>query len=703
MSVKSPLRTLAVFLLTLGTNTGCESPTPASGTDPLPTVEGPTGPVDPGPLPQEPVEEDPGPVAQQPPPVKEEPPPVQEEPPPLEEEDDADVARPFLVKDLSPGVRPGLPHVRLDGRAQLGAYTYFAADDGIHGWELWRTDGTPEGTSLVTDLLPGREGSDPSPLVRMGDSLYFTARMRPGVSAEYDLYALWRTDGTAAGTRRLVTLMRHAWDVTVRDGRLFFRASPQDDFFGMDPSLWSTDGTPEGTVNLGRGPHPPTPPEPTVTQDPALMPAPGASSFGWNSEAVDVDGTLFFTTQPDAQDGGLWKSDGTPEGTTRVEIKAEATFEHRPRNLAALNGGVLFLEEDWRDQNSLWWLERGATEARRLGKVAQAREGEGLSFASSGTRAWFIQGAPWQWSTQELWTTDGTVEGTVRLAPAGNPLFQAARLLTPVGDTLYFVSDEGEGSTYGALWKSDGTSKGTVRVQSFRENAGRWADVLAIYPAGSRMFLLVLKETGYEVWLREGTSETARFVAPLPYDFNYHFRNEAAVVGDTLFLSCPHSFFSGSLLWKTDGHDSGPVRGLASQPFHLTAHGDRVLFWTTDAEGGYELWQSDGTLVGTTPVRDAAPGAAGSVAFPVPLVPLRPGGPLLFAASDGASGLELWKTDGTALGTKRLVDGVPGVRSSAPANLTVAGDHLFFSAWTPESGRELWALPRQAPGAETSP
>jgi len=53
---------------------------------------------------------------------------------------------------------------------------YFKADDGIHGPELWQTDGTPEGTVMTADIwASGYEGSDPGGFAEVGDYLVFNA------------------------------------------------------------------------------------------------------------------------------------------------------------------------------------------------------------------------------------------------------------------------------------------------------------------------------------------------------------------------------------------------------------------------------------------------------------------------------------------------------------------------------------------------
>jgi ELWxxDGT repeat protein len=81
------------------------------------------------------------------------------------------------------------------GCTAFGGKLFFTADDGVSGRELWSTDGTPVGTRLVRDIVPGPVGSRPTGLTVAGGRLFFAAD--DGAHGK----ELWQSDGTAEGTR----------------------------------------------------------------------------------------------------------------------------------------------------------------------------------------------------------------------------------------------------------------------------------------------------------------------------------------------------------------------------------------------------------------------------------------------------------------------------------------------------------------------
>ena len=77
--------------------------------------------------------------------------------------------------------------------ANVGDMLYFIANDGSNGIELWKTNGTEDGTMMVSDVYDGGSSS-PNYLTVVGDLLYFKAT--DGTHG----YELWRSDGTVEGT-----------------------------------------------------------------------------------------------------------------------------------------------------------------------------------------------------------------------------------------------------------------------------------------------------------------------------------------------------------------------------------------------------------------------------------------------------------------------------------------------------------------------
>lgn len=198
-----------------------------------------------------------------------------------------------MLKDVRPG--PSRSTARFLTR--VGSTLYFIANDGTRGTELWKSDGTAAGTTLVKDITPGPDWTftfEGYEFEAVGDRLYFIART-PGAGRE-----LWTTDGTAEGTRLVRDITpgpasTHMIALTAVGDTLYLAVRTSE----VGQELWRSDGTEAGTFML---------------KD--ILPGPG-SSFPGGMTAVGT--TVFFQAWDAANEANLWKTDGTPEGTVLVK------------------------------------------------------------------------------------------------------------------------------------------------------------------------------------------------------------------------------------------------------------------------------------------------------------------------------------------------------------------------------------------------
>jgi ELWxxDGT repeat protein len=279
---------------------------------------------------------------------------------------------------------------------------FFYADDGVHGRELWKSDGTPEGTQLVKDINPGIADSCDqiyedlcwTELTEMSGMLFFSAD--DGVHGR----ALWKSDGTADGTVMVKDIAPNSnFDkvnvLTDVNGTLFF---PAGDLV-HSVELWKSDGTEAGTL---------------LVKD--IYPGGGFGGSSWPRGLTEVNGTLFFKANDGVHDVELWKSDGTPEGTVLVKDIWPGGNSGCCGGMTDVNGTLFFSANDGIHHH------------------------------------------------YELWKSDGTAEGTVLVKdiwPGGNS--SSPSYLTDVNGTLLFSAEDGEHGL--ELWKSDSTPEGTVMVK----------------------------------------------------------------------------------------------------------------------------------------------------------------------------------------------------------------------------------------------
>ena len=106
-------------------------------------------------------------------------------------------SNPYLIKDIRTGAGSSLVTSSGNNCEYMFVHNntlFFAANDGSVGTELWKSDGTSNGTVLVKDIRSGSLDGLPKRFFTIGDTLYFSAR----TSAAYN--GIWKTNGTTSGT-----------------------------------------------------------------------------------------------------------------------------------------------------------------------------------------------------------------------------------------------------------------------------------------------------------------------------------------------------------------------------------------------------------------------------------------------------------------------------------------------------------------------
>ncbi|PKP21208.1 MAG: hypothetical protein CVU06_10155, partial [Bacteroidetes bacterium HGW-Bacteroidetes-22] len=232
----------------------------------------------------------------------------------------------YLVKDIGIDDGPSWSGLGNYGAPeQLFTYNnkvYFAACDGrtsagYHDVELWCSDGTETGTYMVKDIRPD-EGSQPSEYCIFNGLLYFSAYDGGQLMGAHG-QELWVSDGTEAGTH----LFKDIAPVPSSEGPQYLTVCGEKMFFTTDDGvhgkeLWVTDGTDAGT-------H--------LVED---IRTDGNGSYP--KYLTVVDGILYFRASVDNDNKNLWRSDGTESGTFIVSSAIKD-----PVNLKAYNGKLYFI------------------------------------------------------------------------------------------------------------------------------------------------------------------------------------------------------------------------------------------------------------------------------------------------------------------------------------------------------------------------
>jgi ELWxxDGT repeat protein len=405
---------------------------------------------------------------------------------------------------------------------------FFTANDGMHGYELWRTDGTEAGTQLVKDINEGAEGSDCQKLYAAGDLLFFLA------TDEEHGYELWRSDGTEAGTQLVKDIIAGpqsgiyidgglANDHFVWNGILYFAAD--DGAAGYE--LWRSDGTEAGTYMVK-----------DITE---------GVGHSYPRAFAEHNGKVYFWA-----DGALWATDGTEGGTQEISPK---TY---PQHTVSCNGYLLFTGPVNGFSDFELWRSDGADAGTVVVKEINPDGGGSYGCPTASQEELVVIGnvayfAADDGTGRELWRSDGTEAGTYMVRDASvNEFANCAKSFAVLDGVLYYGFDDGAHGF--EIWRSDGTEAGTYMVKDLRPgSSGSFNNVGSRHIAalGNRLIFAA----GYsapadlEPWISDGTEAGTVLLAELdPGNASSDPRDFFLLGNDVIFTA--KTFGIGYELWK---------------------------------------------------------------------------------------------------------------------------------------------------------
>ena len=336
---------------------------------------------------------------------------------------------------------------------------------------------------------------------------------------------LWLSDGTTSGTYQVKDIYTgmdnfnhpnssYPEIFTLYNGSLYFIASDAE--HGRE--LWVTDGTEQGTqlikdINPG-------------------------SADSYITEMVVMNNHLYFFASSDGFDKKLWVSDGTEEGTQMISQVVDDLIYSNPMKINATSDKVFFtaiVGSSFNNYNYELW-------------------------ASDGNSIWLVT------------DINGTTEGSVDINNA----------YAVLNDQLYFSAKDN--TTGSELWTSDGTEEGTYLVKDISVGDTD-SDIRFPFVYNSKLYFKAFSigTNHADIWITDGTEGGTQIFFPLLEDQFSYAPPYYSILNDKMYLQAAADEY-GLQLWRISLGGTNQERLM---PVGITIH---------DACGNFEIASSDGSI-----------------------------------------------------------------------------------------------------------
>jgi ELWxxDGT repeat protein len=575
------------------------------------------------------------------------------------------------------------------------------------GYELYVSDGTQSGTTMLKDIFAGSSNSNIQYLTLHNNLVYFSA------NNDTSGQEMWKTDGTTTGTVMVKDFNTGQTGTTLRDLTSF---NSELYFIGRSPA--------DNKSTVFR----------TNKSDTSFIPLIGNDSVTFHSfNHISIcDTVLYFGGSQAGKGIELCRTNGSQSGTYMVQDLDKGTYSSNPEQITCFNGLIYFVA-DYDKGKELYYTD-GSANGMRLTQDLYPIQTDAFitSVTALGSILLFSAHSNGNYRDFELYNYNGSFIRKVKDIYPGSTASNPRNFFVHK-DQLYFTADNGTNGR--EIWISDGTSAGTKLYWDlllntpdnvitsiaqtpegvvFNANNNDTLDELWSFNLDSKKVENVIDYNGSTRGQPRQLMSTPNgvYYSVLPGSFDmeinyYDFKTKEV----TEILDNGKKNYVGSFR-RTDGkffytlkqtllpniwvYDEATKKtrvvtssiqpnGFGADAANLTVVGDRVFFSADNYTVGFELYVTDG--VSSKLVKDIYDDYYDS--RPSNLCSYKDSF-VLFSANTPKNGRELYISDGTSSGTVLLKDIISGSGSSSPRYLTEGNGFIYFVAGDDTNGIELW-------------
>ncbi|PIF44192.1 putative secreted protein (Por secretion system target) [Chryseobacterium sp. 52] len=589
------------------------------------------------------------------------------------------------------------------------------ADDGVHGKEIWKSDGTLAGTVLLKDIIPNQYGSVSGDfnILLLHNKFYFIGSLGTG-------YGLYESDGTEAGTVPVKPLRAPRLNGISADNYFVFEGFDPDGG-GMEP--WISDGTAAGTKMLKN-----------------LMP--GNTSSMANSKFIKLNNKIYFESNTNGVSAAygdyIWETDGTEAGTVLFNTPPDTELYGKSSDgkyliLTKPNFGSRYwvtngnssqtfeitdigmpYNNSFIDLNSKIYLtgsiQKNGTELFSVDPVSQSSSlaSDISRFESSAPHSFDVLNnelifvaADRQYNNQ-LCKRNKNTSQFERLSSFGGSSFVG--MFTSPNDTFfkvgnYLYTKNGSPNPMNGLYRTDGTAANSGALSTSLGTSTYDKSFYVNLNDNTLLFSGYNNVLGTELWKIDNTSDTAVLVKDISADdmgSMYNTDSQTAVLNGFAYFVAKENGKLG--IWKSDGTSAGTSKAIQFS-YQNGGDGDikvlksfnNKIFFTKRKENDSnysqnELWTSDGDQASAVLLKDhTILFGNGNISRETEVLNNK----LLYITTGYFSGLH--STDGTVAGTTEILSS----NFFSETKLKKCGNQLFF---TNNNNTQLWRTDGTAGG-----